>query len=45
MIGGGDHAGRVKVLDFGIARLEESSLPAASAATITVEGHVLGTVA
>ncbi len=44
MIGRGDHEGRVKVLDFGIAQLDESSLPA-GATTITVEGRVLGTVA
>lgn len=45
MIGAGDHEGRVKVLDFGLAKLEESSLPPESAATITIEGRVLGTVA
>ena len=45
MIGAAEHAGRVKVLDFGLAQLDESSLLSESAATITVEGRVLGTVA
>src|SRR5580692_11380621 len=45
MIGAGDHAGRIKVLDFGLAKQDESSLPSASAATTTIEGRVLGTVA
>jgi eukaryotic-like serine/threonine-protein kinase len=49
MIGAGDHKGRVKVLDFGIARLDEASQPYAStataAATLTIEGHAFGTVA
>jgi serine/threonine protein kinase len=50
MIGAGEHSGRVKVLDFGLAKLDESSRPSASAtttpaATITIEGRVLGTVA
>ena len=41
--------GRVKVLDFGIAKLDESSAAIRgrddAAATLTVEGRVLGTVA
>jgi len=45
MIGAGDHEGRVKVLDFGLAKLDEQSLPPEGAATITIEGRVLGTVA
>ncbi len=44
MIGAGAHKGRVKVVDFGIAQLDDSSLPP-GATTITVEGRVLGTVA
>ena len=34
MIGADAHAGRVKVLDFGLAKLDESSLLSESAATI-----------
>jgi len=45
MIGADAHAGRVKVLDFGLAKLDESSLLFESAATITTEGRVIGTVA
>ncbi len=50
MIGAGDHKDRVKVLDFGIARQDEASLPSGGApttpaATLTLEGSVLGTVA
>jgi eukaryotic-like serine/threonine-protein kinase len=49
MMGAGDHDGRVKVLDFGIARLDDASQPYTSAttaaATLTLEGTVLGTVA
>ncbi len=45
MIGSGDHDGRVKVLDFGLAKLDESSALAAGATTITAEDRVLGTVA
>jgi Tol biopolymer transport system component len=41
---------RVKVLDFGVAKLTDSTLPAADAAlmptaTVTAEGKILGTVA
>jgi Tol biopolymer transport system component len=43
MIGAGEHEGRVKVLDFGLATVEESSLPAPVATTMTVEGRVVGT--
>jgi serine/threonine protein kinase/Tol biopolymer transport system component len=54
MLGEGEHAGRIKVLDFGLARVVAphlvggaASLPtaAAGAAPITAEGHILGTVA
>ena len=50
MIGAADHAGRVKVLDFGIARVDDGAGPYSSAqttaaATLTLEGSVLGTVA
>src|SRR3954468_22773469 len=45
MIGGGDHESRVKVLDFGLAKLDEPSLVSDSAATLTIEGRILGTVA
>jgi Tol biopolymer transport system component len=45
MIGAGDHEGRVKVLDFGLAKLDASSLLSDSAPTLTIEGRILGTVA
>ena len=50
MLGDGDQAGRVKVLDFGLAKLEDvSSLAGARAelptALLTGEGRILGTVA
>ena len=50
MLGEGEHAGRVKVLDFGLAKLAETPLAAAGATTmptapITGEGRILGTVA
>jgi Tol biopolymer transport system component/serine/threonine protein kinase len=45
MIGAGEHAGRVKVLDFGLAQLDASSLLSKNAATLTIEGGILGTVA
>jgi serine/threonine protein kinase len=50
MIGTGDHVGRVKVLDFGLAKLADSPPHSATASTmpaepITGEGRVLGTVA
>ena len=50
MIGAADHTGRVKVLDFGIARVDEAAAPytreqTTAAATLTLEGSVLGTVA
>jgi serine/threonine protein kinase len=45
MIGAGDHEGRVKVLDFGLAKLDESSLLSDGAPTLTIEGRILGTVA
>jgi eukaryotic-like serine/threonine-protein kinase len=45
MIGSGDHDGRVKVLDFGLAKLDESSALAAGATTITTEDRVVGTAA
>jgi serine/threonine protein kinase len=51
MLGEGEHGGRVKVLDFGLAKLAdvptatgEPLLPTALA-TITGEGQILGTVA
>jgi Tol biopolymer transport system component len=49
MLGEGEHAGRVKVLDFGLAKLTDSAsaAPGASFPTvpITGEGKILGTVA
>ncbi len=54
MVGEGEHAGRVKVLDFGLAKLAETPaeamgatmLPTALATKpITGEGRILGTVA
>ena len=50
MIGEGDHDGRVKVLDFGLAKLTDAPLAAEGAtalptAPITGEGRILGTVA
>jgi len=49
MIAAGDHGGRVKVLDFGLARLGDPSLIADAATaptqTLTTEGRVVGTVA
>jgi eukaryotic-like serine/threonine-protein kinase len=54
MLGEGEHAGRVKVLDFGLAKLAEAptaaagptAMPTALPTTpITGEGRILGTVA
>ena len=50
MLGEGEHAGRIKVLDFGLAKIEAqldmaSMLPTAHTAPITAEGRILGTVA
>ena len=50
MLGEGEHDGRVKVLDFGLAKLADAPLAAAGAtamptAPITGEGRILGTVA
>jgi tRNA A-37 threonylcarbamoyl transferase component Bud32 len=52
MLGDGEHSGRVKVLDFGLAKLADASTSAAiemptALATkhITGEGRILGTVA
>ncbi len=50
MLGDGDHAGRVKVLDFGLAKLEEGANRAGGqaelpTALLTSEGRILGTVA
>ena len=50
MIGDGDHAGRIKVLDFGLAKLTEAPLAAAGVSAmptlpITAEGRIVGTVA
>jgi Tol biopolymer transport system component len=51
MLGEGDQAGRVKVLDFGLAKLAEAPLDVsglrttAAADPITGEGRILGTVA
>ena len=56
MLGEGEHAGRIKVLDFGLAKVVEAqsgaiaaSLPPTKApgptAPVTAEGRILGTVA
>jgi serine/threonine protein kinase len=50
MVAGAEHASRVKVLDFGLAKLidggfESASAPTMTAAPATVEGHIVGTVA
>jgi serine/threonine protein kinase/Tol biopolymer transport system component len=53
MLGENEHAGRVKVLDFGLAKLAEAPAPAAGPTTMTAlptapitgEGRILGTVA
>ena len=54
MLGEGEHDGRVKVLDFGLAKLAEAPIAATAGATmprdcpttpITGEGRILGTVA
>ena len=56
MLGEGEHAGRIKVLDFGLAKVVEAQRGAAGAsmlpteapahtAPITAEGRILGTVA
>jgi len=50
MIGDGEHAGRVKVLDFGLVKLAEAPVDFSGATTvaaspITGEGRILGTVA
>jgi serine/threonine protein kinase len=50
MLGEKEHDGRVKVLDFGLAKLAEAPVAAAGAsalptAPITGEGRILGTVA
>ena len=50
MLGEGEHEGRVKVLDFGLAKLAEVPAAAAGAtalptAPITGDGRILGTVA
>src|SRR5262245_62957588 len=50
MSGSGSHAGRLKVLDFGVAKLIDRSIENASgqratAVADTVEGHIVGTVA
>ena len=50
MLGDGDHAGRVKVLDFGLAKLEDVTSRAGAradlpTALLTGEGRILGTVA
>jgi len=50
MIGEGEHAGRVKVLDFGLAKLADSAAAGADVTAmpttpITGEGKILGTVA
>ena len=54
MLGAGEHEGRVKVLDFGLAKLADAPAPAMGGTTlptalpttpITGEGRILGTVA
>ena len=56
MLGEGEHAGRIKVLDFGLAKVVDAQLGAsgvsmlpteapAHTAPITAEGRILGTVA
>jgi Tol biopolymer transport system component len=50
MLGEGEHEGRVKVLDFGLAKLAEAPAAVAGATTlpttpITGDGRILGTVA
>jgi eukaryotic-like serine/threonine-protein kinase len=49
MIGAGVHSGRVKVLDFGLAKLLEPDVERASTMTMpaagTAEGRIVGTVA
>jgi hypothetical protein len=50
MVGAGEHEGRIKVLDFGLAKLadgsrESSSATTVSAASATAEGKILGTPA
>ena len=50
MLGEGDHAGRVKVLDFGLAKLAEAQASAVDVTAIpttpiTGEGRIVGTVA
>ncbi len=55
MLGEGEQAGRIKVLDFGLAKMVQAPLGASSAATLTGdnanaspmtrEGHILGTIA
>jgi serine/threonine protein kinase/Tol biopolymer transport system component len=52
MLGEGEQSGRIKVLDFGLAKVIEpldapaASLPPSAPTTpITAEGHILGTVA
>jgi eukaryotic-like serine/threonine-protein kinase len=54
MLGEGEHAGRIKVLDFGLAKLADAAAPAMGATVlptvlptqpITGEGRILGTVA
>jgi serine/threonine protein kinase len=44
MIGEGEHQGRVKVLDFGLAKLVDSGVGAETTALATGEGRILGTV-
>ena len=55
MLGEGEQSGRIKVLDFGLAKMAQAPLGASSAATLTGdnanappmtrEGHILGTIA